>query len=160
MEKILTSTARIRFQDCDPFNHLNNAKYLDYFLNAREDQVKTHYDLDIFEIIRTERIGWVVASNQIAYISPVTTMDNVNIRSQLIKFSEKMLLVEMTMWDETATKLRSVLWIKFIHVDLKTQSSLRHSDKLMELFQAVLEPVPEEIFEERSMQVARANASR
>ncbi len=25
----------IRFQDCDPFGHLNNARYIDYFVNAR-----------------------------------------------------------------------------------------------------------------------------
>lgn len=27
--------AVIRFQDCDPLQHLNNAKYFDYFFNAR-----------------------------------------------------------------------------------------------------------------------------
>ena len=36
---ILSSTAIIRFQDCDPYSHLNNGRYLDYFMNAREDQV-------------------------------------------------------------------------------------------------------------------------
>ena len=29
----------VRFQDCDPFGHLNNARYIDYFLNARQDQI-------------------------------------------------------------------------------------------------------------------------
>ena len=32
----LQSTVKIRFQDCDPFNHLNNAAYLNYFVNARD----------------------------------------------------------------------------------------------------------------------------
>jgi len=36
--KILQSTYQVRFQDSDPFRHLNNARYLDYFVNAREDQ--------------------------------------------------------------------------------------------------------------------------
>ena len=26
---------RVHFQDCDMLGHLNNARYLDYFLNAR-----------------------------------------------------------------------------------------------------------------------------
>lgn len=34
------STAKIRFIDCDPIGHLNNSKYLDYMLNAREDHVE------------------------------------------------------------------------------------------------------------------------
>jgi len=37
--KLTESRAIIRFQDCDPLRHLNNAKYFDYFYNAREDQV-------------------------------------------------------------------------------------------------------------------------
>ncbi len=36
--EVLTSQAIIRFQDCDPYAHLNNGRYLDYFMNAREDQ--------------------------------------------------------------------------------------------------------------------------
>ena len=29
-----------RFSDCDPFGHLNNARYIDYFINAREDHLR------------------------------------------------------------------------------------------------------------------------
>ncbi|WP_192348725.1 hypothetical protein [Algoriphagus sp. Y33] len=35
VEKIPESNSVIRFQDYDPFNHLNNARYIDYFINAR-----------------------------------------------------------------------------------------------------------------------------
>lgn len=41
--KELESIAVARFQDCDPFSHLNNARYIDYFLNAREDQLALFY---------------------------------------------------------------------------------------------------------------------
>lgn len=149
MEQILASKAKIRFQDCDPFNHLNNSKYLDYFINAREDQVKEYYNLDIFEMIKTEKIGWVVATNQIAYLQPAFTMETVTIKSQLIQFSEKSLLVEMTMWDESVTKLKALSWSKFIHVDIRTQSSMKHSGKLMELFQSIVIPSGQHYFEER-----------
>ena len=152
-EKILISKTRIRFQDCDPFNHLNNAKYIDYFINAREDQIKEHYDLDIFEIAKTAKIGWVVASNQIAYLSPAFTMETVCIQSKLIQFSDKSLIVEMTMWNDEQTKLKALLWVKFIHVDLKTQTANKHSAELMSLFSSVVEPAEELIFEERYKQV-------
>ena len=36
------SKSIIRFQDCDPLRHLNNAKYFDYFFNAREEQVLSY----------------------------------------------------------------------------------------------------------------------
>ena len=37
------SKVAIRFQDCDPFAHLNNAKYIEYFINAREDHLIQAY---------------------------------------------------------------------------------------------------------------------
>ncbi|MDA8650906.1 thioesterase, partial [Flavobacteriaceae bacterium] len=46
--KILESKAIVRFQDCDPFNHLNNAAYLNYLVNAREDQLMEAYGINIY----------------------------------------------------------------------------------------------------------------
>lgn len=153
MEKVLASKSKVRFQDCDPFNHLNNSKYLDYFINAREDQIKESYNIDIFEMVKTDKLGWVVASNQIAYLFPAFTMETVTIKSQLIQFTEKSLLVEMTMWDEEATKLKSIFWSKFIHVDIRTQSSVKHSEELMGLFKSIVTPVNQLAFEERCREI-------
>ena len=47
--KILESKTLIRFQHCDPFNHLNNSEYLNYMVNAREDQLIKHYGIDIYK---------------------------------------------------------------------------------------------------------------
>lgn len=45
------SRAVIRFQDCDPLKHLNNAKYFNYFFNSREDQVPKLYGVEIIDFI-------------------------------------------------------------------------------------------------------------
>lgn len=37
-KKLLESKAKVRFHDCDPFNHLNNSRYIDYMVTARGDQ--------------------------------------------------------------------------------------------------------------------------
>ena len=153
MQKALSTSTKIRFQDCDPFNHLNNSKYIDYFINAREDQVKEHYHIDIFEIVKTLGIGWVVVSNQIAYILPAFTMETVVIQSHLFAYSDKSLSVEMTMWNEKQTKLKSLFWVKFIHVDIKNQTSIKHSADLMSLFESVVVPGEQSIFGERYKQV-------
>lgn len=156
MEKLLHSFVKIRFQDCDPFNHLNNAKYIDYFINTREDQVKEQYGLDFFAIMQQEKKGWVVVSNQIAYFSPALTMETVIIQSSLFHFSEKSLSVEMTMWNESRTQLKAVYWVKFIHVDMIKQNSTTHSQQLQALFMQVVSPVPEVIFEERVAALKKA----
>jgi acyl-CoA thioester hydrolase len=153
MEKILKTKRKVRFQDCDPFNHLNNSKYLEYFINVREDQIAEHYDLDIFKYMRSTGLSWVVASNQISYVKPAFTMETVLVESQLIQYTDNLLLVEMKMWNENETELKAILWIKFIHYDIQAKKTATHSDDLMKLFQSVVLPVDQPIFENRFLEV-------
>jgi acyl-CoA thioester hydrolase len=69
MEPITDVT--IRFQDCDPFGHLNNARYIDYFINVREDHLLEHYNLDIFERQKQSNKNWVISKTKISYLFPV-----------------------------------------------------------------------------------------
>jgi thioesterase-3 len=155
MEKVLKTKSKIRFQDCDPFNHLNNSKYLEYFINAREDQIAEHYDLDIFQYLQTTGLSWVVASNQINYIKPAFTMETIVIESQLIQFSNNSLLVEMKMWNNDETELKAILWIKFIQFNVQTKKVSNHSDDLMKLFESVVVPIEESIFENRYLETIK-----
>ena len=155
MNKVPKSTATIRFQDCDPFNHLNNAKYLDYFMNAREDQLIREYDLDIFQLAATRGLSWVVASNQVAYFRPARVMEEIVIDSQLIKFSEKSIHVEMRMWDKEMSTLKAILWAKLTHFDLKNLKPLSHLEEFGDFFGKILLPVKESTFEERTASLLR-----
>src|SRR6187431_2177309 len=153
MEKILKTKRKIRFQDCDPFNHLNNSKYLEYFINAREDQIAENYDLDIFKYMQETGLSWVVASNQINYLKPASTMETVVIESQLIQYTDNLLVVEMKMWNENETEMKALLWIKFIPYNIQTKKVANHSDDLMKLFQSVVLPVDQTIFENRYLEI-------
>lgn len=151
LPKIIENTRRIRFQDCDPFNHLNNGRYVDYYINAREDQLAENYDIDIFKIIKEEGIGWVVANNQVSYIKPVFTMETVVVQSQLINFSAKHLQVEMCMWNADKTILKSFAWFTFVPFNLKKNKVEAHQEKYTNLFKEVLLEIPENNFEEREL---------
>ena len=153
MEKILKTKRKIRFQDCDPFNHLNNSKYLEYFINTREDQIAENYDLDIFKYMKETGNSWVVASNQISYLKPASTMETVVIESQLIQYTANLLLVEMKMWNEHETELKTILWIKFIPYNIQTKKAVNHSEDLMQLFESVVLPVDQSIFENRYLEI-------
>jgi len=145
----LESIVKIRFQDCDPFNHLNNAAYLNYLINAREDQIAEHYGIDIYKMARTLGISWVVASNQIAYINPAFLMEEVLIDSQLLDFDESNLRVELRMWNKDKTKIKAVMWSTFVHFNIMKQKRAFHSEELMDLFTSVKNPIETTIFEER-----------
>lgn len=137
LEKELESLVSIRFQDCDPFRHLNNARYIDYFLNAREDHLTEHYQFRLFELMETHGQGWVVTKNQIAYLAPANMTEQVLIRTRLIEATERGLVVEGQMLDAAGRQLKAVIWIEFTFFDLATGRASRHPAELLEFLQSV-----------------------
>ncbi|MCC6298176.1 MAG: acyl-CoA thioesterase [Anaerolineales bacterium] len=127
-----------RFQDCDPFGHLNNARYLDYFINAREDHLIHYYDLNIYEHAEQAKAAWVVSKTHIAYLRPVLVMEKVRIRTRVMHYSENSIVVEALMLDSAGTRLKSMLWVEFAYVSLESGRPMKHTPELMDLLQKVL----------------------
>jgi acyl-CoA thioester hydrolase len=119
-EKHPHSSTIVRFQDCDPLGHLNNSKYIDYFMNAREDHLRDYYNLDIYELSKNAGYGWVVMQNQISYLKPAFLNEKIVLESMLIYFDSYSVVVEMKMWDANKTKLKSVIWSRLVAVDIRT----------------------------------------
>lgn len=150
LPKIVSNQTKIRFQDCDPFNHLNNGSYINYFMNHREDMLIEHYNVDIYALAKTTGKSWVSSSNQIAYLRPAFLMETVTIESQLIRFSETELLVEMRMYNKDKTELKAIIWCGFVHFNLLKQNRDKHDEKFMDLFKEIHYPIKNvNSFEER-----------
>lgn len=132
MNKEPQSFYTVRFSDCDLFGHLNNARYLDYFLNAREDHLKDHYQLDLASFYQ-QGIGWVVGSHEINYLKPAKYNERVCIKSSLIKANDQYLLVELQMTNAEQTALKAVMWTRFIPVSVKTGKRENHPSDFMEV---------------------------
>lgn len=144
-----SSIITVRFQDCDPFNHLNNGRYVDYFLNAREDHLLDHYGLDIYRVARETGLSWVVSTSQIAYLRPAFLMEKVLVETQLIAHGRKHVQVEMRMWSADRKELKAFCWMGFVHYDIRKNASMEHSADCIALFNRVHAPVAEQRFEER-----------
>jgi YbgC/YbaW family acyl-CoA thioester hydrolase len=152
--KISESKVKVRFHDCDPYNHLNNSKYIDYVITAREDQLLDDYNLDIYDLARVQNLGWVVSQTQISYLTPAYLMEEVVIQTQLIAFSDRSLSVEALMWDNSKQTLKAVMWTKLVHFNLKTQQTQGHSEDLQQLFEEIVNPMPQPVdFETRVKQL-------
>jgi len=134
LAKELESTTMIRFQDCDPFQHLNNSRYIDYFMNAREDQLNQFYDSRIFEVFQQTGHSWVVTKNQIAYLAPAVMLEQVVIRTQLIQMTENILVVEGIMLDKAGHRLKAVAWIEFTFISLLNGRTANHPEDFMNAF--------------------------
>ena len=134
MEKFSESSVIIRFPDCDPFNHLNNSRYIDYFINAREDHLSKDHQFNIYAYAKETKLSWVVSQNQIAYFIPAVLMETVVIQTGILQMGEKQILVEMRMWNKEKYKLKALLWTRFVHFNLATQKSETHSPVLIARF--------------------------
>ena len=157
LPKTLEGQLVIRFQDCDPFRHLNNSKYIDYCFNAREDQLQAEYNLSVFGLAKEKGISWVVGQNQIAYLRPALVMETVVVQSQLISLSNKVIQVEYRMLNQEKTEIKLLMWAKFVHFSLKEQRAVSHDEELQRLFEQILLPVPEKSFEERVATIRAGN---
>ncbi len=136
--------------DCDPFNHLNNARYIDYFINAREDHIQANMNFNIYHFAAEHGLGWVVSKNQIVYLKPANLMETVVIDSVLLKLGATDLLVEMKMWNERKDKLKAVMWTNLVHINIKTQKPKNHSQHLLDVFKLFEDSINADIsFDER-----------
>lgn len=150
MKKILQSPKRIKFSDCDPLGHLYNAKYIQYLLDAREDQAEAAYNFHPITHMRNTGKGWAVVQNQIAYLQAVFYNETVICQSFIRSYNTRMMDIECTMWDDQYRYLKSILWTRFIYMD-KSHKAAYHPDDLMDMFKNLVNPIEEESFDERVM---------
>lgn len=127
----------VRFQDCDPFRHLNQSRYLDYFVNAREDQLREHYGLDIYKFAMENGAGWMVVRNQIAYLRQVMVNEIVLIQTHVIEYDLQNVTVEMIMWDEHKVRPKALLWATFAYVNMQEGKRANHSEDIMEFYRRI-----------------------
>ncbi len=137
LNKYPDSKMQIRFQDCDPMSHLNNGRYIDYFMNAREDHLAHFYGINIYDRLKKNGQSWVVAKNEIIYRKPAFLMETVLIKTQVNNYSIKHIEVEMTMFDESGKKLKSIMRSVFIPFDIRANLVAEHDTEIMDLLKSV-----------------------
>jgi acyl-CoA thioester hydrolase len=156
--KLPESTYVIKFQDCDPLGHLNNVRYLDIFLNAREEHTMKYYALNLMNLLKQHRTAWVVTNHQIAYLKPADHGKTVQIQTRIIHFDNSTIVVESLMLNESRTKLKSLLWTTFRYVSLETGRPTDHSDDLMDMLEELDDdeiPYEEDGFQVRIKKITR-----
>lgn len=138
LDKYPESKVVIRFQDCDAFGHLNNARFINYFINAREDHLREYYAFNLYDHAKTSNENWFITKHEIAYLRPAQLGETVTIKTRLIQFSNSTLTVEGVMFDDAGAKLKAVQWTTFRYVDLARGRAAAHPENVTQLLQSVL----------------------
>jgi YbgC/YbaW family acyl-CoA thioester hydrolase len=134
-----TSQFRINFHDCDAFGHMNNARYISHFIDARTDHLREFYGFDVYEDAKKTGKNWVVQGTMIRYFYPAKLNDKVQIETKLIRFEKHRLFPEATMRDPMTGKIHATAWIDLTYVDMKTGRPSRHSPELMAFVESIEE---------------------
>jgi acyl-CoA thioester hydrolase len=158
MEKEIASKVKIRFIDCDPLGHLNNVRYLDYMLNAREDHVEQFYGFTYEDYTKQTGCTWVTIQNEIAYLKEVRYNTHVIITSKTIEISDRTAVVEILMKSEDEKTIYAVFWITVIYFNVKTRKSERHPEDIKALFQKFLVDLDQKNFQSRAKYLRTQNA--
>jgi YbgC/YbaW family acyl-CoA thioester hydrolase len=130
MNKNPNSTYKIRFTDCDMFGHLNNSRYLDYLINAREDHLKDFYNFDFNEYYKND-LAWVIGSHEIIYIKPALFNEIVSIQSTLLHVDIEFLHLETIMMNQEQNQIKAIMRSKLIPINLKTGKKVPHDLQFM-----------------------------
>lgn len=131
MNKYPISKCKIRFNDCDMFGHLNNARYIDYLINARQDHLKDEYNFDYGRYYKNN-LGWVIGSHEIVYLKPTVFDEIVSIQSCLLNVDNNSLFVEVIMMNENRTQIKAILRSKLILVNIKEAKREQHSPEFLD----------------------------
>lgn len=134
------TTAWIDFQDCDPFGHLNNAKYLNYIMQARTLQLKQAYGFDIYEHTQKTGNGWVVGTTQISYLMPARYNETVRIQTRLLHADNFRLVPEAVMTSADGAKIHAIAWVEFIYVNTAKGRPTKHEAGLAAFLQSLAIP--------------------
>lgn len=157
MEKELSTVVKVRFSDCDPIGHLNNVKYLEYMLNAREDHVEHGYGFTYEEYTRKTGCTWITVQNEIAYLKEVRYNAKVMITSKTIEIGDRLSKVEILMKSEDGKTIHSVLWLTVIYFDMKTRASVSQPEETKDLFKKFLVTLDEKDFQSRALSLRKLN---
>lgn len=159
MEKEISSVVKVRFSDCDPIGHLNNVKYLEYMLNAREDHVENGYGFTYEEYTRKTGCTWITVQNEIAYLKEVRYNAKVVITSKTIELGDRISKVEILMKSEDGKTIHSILWLTVIYFNMKTRTSASQPEETKDLFRKFLVDLEEKDFQSRVLHFRRNNKS-
>lgn len=159
MPHTLRSNMRVRLRDCDAFGHLHNSTFLDYFLEAREDQLHDAYNFSISDYASKHHISWYITENQIRYFDSVHFGATVTIETRVIQADTKGMTMEGLMLGEDGL-IKALYWTRMRAINTLTNAPTSHDDYLNTLLDHIISraPMERENFRERVEQVRNSHS--
>jgi acyl-CoA thioester hydrolase len=112
----------VRYGDLDPQGHLNNAKYLTYFEQAR---VEYWIELGLFTKGQSfTEIGVIIADIHIQYLAPIFWGTRVKVGVRTVRIGGKSLTLEQSIMAEAGEPLYAQGTVVLVAYDYRTQTTI------------------------------------
>ncbi|EKS7106371.1 MULTISPECIES: YbgC/FadM family acyl-CoA thioesterase [Enterobacter cloacae complex] len=126
---------KVRGYHIDVYQHVNNARYLEFLEEARWDGLESS---ESFQWMTSHNIAFVVVNININYRRPAVLGDVLTITSQLQQLNGKSgVLTQAVTLDPEGLAVADAL-ITFVCIDLKTQKALPLEGELREKLQLMI----------------------
>ena len=126
------SLVQVRPDDIDLFGHVHSAKYLDYFLAARFEQMQKNYLCGMDEFL-SKGLGWFLQDYDISFKRQLKMGDVANVFTRIISLEKTGSIIGFRM-NNTANKLVAEGKAKFALVDIKTVRAVSVPDWVVERY--------------------------
>ena len=111
----------VRFGDLDTLRHVNNARYLTYYEQAR---LKYLVVTGIWDGVSFDKMRFVMADAQIAFLVPIHFGQTVNIGVRVSRLGNKSMVIEEQMEDIKTGEVLSTCEIVYVAFDPLAQKSI------------------------------------
>jgi YbgC/YbaW family acyl-CoA thioester hydrolase len=119
---IYESELRVRPDDIDMFQHVHSAKYIDYVLAARYDQMNRCYGNPMSEYVE-KGLGWVVSSCTINFKRALRLDDTMIVRTNLEELRTNGVRVNFSILNKQTGKLCSDGHFEYILINIASGRS-------------------------------------
>ena len=109
----------VRPDDIDMNRHVHNAKYHDYVLAARIDQMERCYGMSMDEFF-ARGFSWVVKSSFIEHQRPLNMGDSIVVRTRVSEIRSRGIRVEFEILRKPEEKLSASGWYQYLMVNVDT----------------------------------------
>lgn len=133
MNSIFSSEIKVRPDDIDMNNHVHNAKYLDYVLTARYEQMINNYNMSMQEFIE-KGFNWVVSAVHIDWKRALNLNDIAVVKTQMDSISGAQCRVNFWIENKETRKLVSDGYFIYTMVSIKSGRPARITEDIIEKY--------------------------
>lgn len=95
-----TTTIKIRFADCDPMGHTNNAKYFTYMEQSRVALFKQIFHIPAKTALKPEHFPFILAEISCKFLKPTFVEESLIISAKVVDVGNKSFMIAYEMRDE------------------------------------------------------------